>query len=525
MALVAMAEQSGVSVTEGLRHTKHQSNGRIPRCSKYIDPFLCPFGKELYFTLAPPTSEASQIKQSALDMSSESSPLTFGVEIEHIFAFHQSLLQEHLDDAKDASKIEKEIDEETRRELRLVPQRYLATRKLYNGWGLTGPTSYPSGEAESGYQEKFEEQLRRYDCRGYGNEPLYLARKALTESSTSTGSALEVHVHDSFKRKATDFAKWQLVNDVSLLGLPHEELVAALGDKEEGGFMSGKADKWDSHGIELVSRVLPFVEDSFKEISDYLDVLQGKRTRRFRHKAFLSEHCGLHVHLGRPASPEQGEQRTGFPLSTLQHLAYMLVIYEGAISTLFPVSRRGDTGVSSMDLKSNRNRFYKEEDLEDGPELTFEELTSQDYQVPPEEDSPLFCFREARSLIFAEGQTYESLAQLMCPESVGRNAIVNFMYTARGPGEGAQTVEFRQHEGCLDAGGIRWWVKFCAGLVHFAERMAWRHGASPDYDGEGYKWVKWSEEIGIEDLMAEMDLEEEGKRWAEERKKRFAEQT
>ena len=520
MALVAIPEQPGVSTPEELRHTKRQSNGDVLGCSKYIEPFLCPLGKEVYFNLCPPIFEGCQTKQSTLDMSSESSPLTFGVEIEHVFAFHQSLLQAHLNDTKDTSSIVKEIDEETRRELRLVPQRYLATRKLYNGWGLTGPTSYPSGEAESGYQEKFEEQLRQYGCRGYGNEPLYVAQKALSEKTIFTESALGVHVHDSFKRKPTDFGKWQLVNDVSLLGLPRDDLAAALEDKEEAGFVSVKAHQWDSHGIELVSRVLLFAEDSFKEIEDYLDVLKGKRAKRSRHRAFVSELCGLHVHIGHSTYLEQGEQRTGFPLSTLQHLAYILVIYEGAISTLFPHSRRGETGISSMDIKSNLDNFYKEPTT-DAPEPTFEQLQSPDYKVPPMEDSPPFCFREARSRIFAEEQSYESLAKLMCPESVGRNAIVNFMYTARGPGEGAQTVEFRQHEGCLDASAIKWWVKFCAELVLFAERMAWRHGSFPEYDGEGYKWVRWSEDIGIEDLMAEMDFEEKGKRWVEERKKRF----
>ena len=509
MALVAIPEQPDLSTPEELRHTKQQSNGDVLGCSKYIEPFLCPLGKEVYFNLCPPSFEGCQTKQSPLDMSSESSALTFGVEIEHVFAFHQSLLQAHLNDTKDTSSIVREIDEETRRELRLVPLRYLKTRKLYNGWGLTGPTSYPSGEAESGYQEKFEEQLGKYGCRGYGNEPLYIAQKVLSEKVTSNRSALEVHVHDSFKRKPTDFGKWQLLNDVSLLGLPRNELAANLRDMGKAGFVSGQADTWDSHGIELVSRVLPFVEDSFKEISDYLDVLQGEWTSRVRHKAFLSELCGLHVHIGHPSSLEEGAQHTGFPLSTLQHLAYILVIYEGAISTLFPFSRRDEDGVSGMDLNTNRSKFFKD----------------PDYSLPPEEESPLFCFREARSLIFAEEQSHESLAKLMCPESVRRNAIVNFMYTARGSGEGAQTVEFRQHEGCLDASGIKCWVKFCAELVLFAERMAWRHGSPSDYDGEGYKWVEWSEDIGIEDLMAEMDFEEGGKRWARERKARFAEET
>lgn len=529
MASVAMSKQPGIPNTEELQKIRGQSHEHIPRSSKYIDPFHCPLGQDVPFIFTSPTSEGGQISQSALDMSSESSSLTFGVEIEFVFAFHQSLLQAHLENVKDASGIEKDVEkdisQETRVNLRLVPQRYQTTRQQYNGWGLKLPTSYSPGEAEYWYQERFAEQLREHGYRGYGNEPLYVAQNAMSSKSTLTGSIPEVYVHDSF-RKAKDFEKWQLVNDISLLGLPRPDLVAALGNQEWGD-ISGTADEWDSHGIELVSRVLPFVEDSFTEVSDYLDVLHGKRATG--HRAFLSEFCGLHVHIGHTGYLEQGEQRTGFSLSTLQHLAYILVIYQGAISTLFPPSRRGETGVSGMDLGSNRGKFYKEATYspgsEDAPDPIYGQVEPEDYQAPMEEDPPDFCFRDVRDLIFAGEQTHKSLADLMCPEGVGRNAIVNFTYTARSSGEGARTVEFRQHEGCLDASGVRWWVKFCAQLVLFAERMASRYGAAQEYDGKGYKWEKWSDEIDIEDLMAEMGFEDGGKTWASEREARFAEET
>ena len=135
--------------------------------------------------------------------------LTFGVEFECVFAFHEPLLQQHLDKVHDSSKIIKTISEAARVKLNRAPQRHLTTRRTYNSWGLTSPTQYPYGDEELGFQDSAEEHRQEYGYRGYGNEVLYIAHSILPSG---------VAVHDSFARKREDFSTWHLANDTTLVG-------------------------------------------------------------------------------------------------------------------------------------------------------------------------------------------------------------------------------------------------------------------------------------------------------------------
>ena len=85
--------------------------------------------------------------------------MTFGIEVEHGFAFHESILQNHLDNVGDPFKIIKDIPQGIRRDLRLATQRHWLSWKQHNGWGLTGPTSYPGGDEELHFQETLNKHL------------------------------------------------------------------------------------------------------------------------------------------------------------------------------------------------------------------------------------------------------------------------------------------------------------------------------------------------------------------------------
>lgn len=136
-------------------------------------------------------------------------------------------------------------------------------------------------------------------------------------------------------------------------------------------------------------------------------------------------------------------------------------------------------------------------------------------------------------------RTLEQLVKTMCPS--GKAHIVNLTYLLRGPSEGGRTIEFRQHEGCLDVEGVRWWVAVCVGLVRAAERMAgefgceavdewglvgdegkggWRSRAS-EYDGRGYKTKEWREGIEVEEVWDLIALVPQGRAYFAERARRF----
>lgn len=202
--------------------------------------------------------------------------VTFGIEIEAVLAFNQSLLQNHLDSIGSPSKIIKDIPDTARRDLNQASSQYLATREKWMSWALTTPTAYSPGMSEMRMQEHFEEILLKYGYRGYGGEILDLAQSLLPEG---------VRVHDHFgKNKYDDFSHWHLTHDRGVYGVGKERLADQLRQFRQKrwenrtmlerifDFCRGreapaeKIDEWDTHGLELVSRVLPYEPSSFAEI-------------------------------------------------------------------------------------------------------------------------------------------------------------------------------------------------------------------------------------------------------------------
>lgn len=138
--------------------------------------------------------------------------------------------------------------------------------------------------------------LANYGYRGYGGEILHVAQTLLPEG---------VEVHDSFNRddKYTDFSHWHLTHERGLVGLDKktlmqrlEKLSMAPGDFANMLKQPSLTKDWDSHTLELVSRVLPYNRASIDETHRHLAALQ----EGFRHFAVATEHCGLHVHVGLP---------------------------------------------------------------------------------------------------------------------------------------------------------------------------------------------------------------------------------
>ncbi|KAA6409907.1 MAG: hypothetical protein FRX48_06520 [Lasallia pustulata] len=118
----------------------------------------------------------------------------------------------------------------------------------------------------------------------------------------------------------------------------------------------GTVGHWDSHGIELVSPVFGFTPTVFDELSDLLTRLKG--TDADDHGALITDNCGLHIHVGLPPTPGTSNfQNPRFDLPTLQHLAYLLVMYEPHISTLHPPSRRAGSPASTIDLQTNLTKL------------------------------------------------------------------------------------------------------------------------------------------------------------------------
>jgi len=513
--------------------------------------------------------------------------LTFGVEFEAIIAFHETTLQKHLDNTHNTSKIIKDIPDDVRRELNQTNRFYSHIHKQYTGWGLTTPAAFTVPDQD--VQVKLASEIEKFGYRGYAGEILGLAQNLFPDG---------VRVHDSFREKYHDFESWHLTHDRSVVGVDKDTLEREL---VLAGREVNNIDDWDSHSIELVSRVLPLEPASFNEINTYLAALRGSPDSL--HAAFTNIHCGFHVHVGLPEPKDlpQGAAPPTFALPILQHLAYILVMYELAISKLFPAHRREGSAAAMIDLQTNLDNFIEEPVWDGGkwdesefPDLAnkwfageikgpadvaiaeleklgIEDSTDSGYgptpfgspeqrlrlletpkmeialasaavsplsasrpdiqppsaelQPPPApapapspapapapapvpESEPPLSFSKARAKIFTQDMTIDKLATLMCGTTKGH--IANWTYLPRTNGL-ARTIEFRQHQGTLDKDDVRWWVEFCGGMVKLAERNAREFGAEEGYGGEGYKWLEWSSELGVENLLDMMEMEEVGR--------------
>lgn len=436
--------------------------------------------------------------------------VTFGVEFEAIFAFHESLLQYHLDTTTtttttddDQPKIVKDITEDTRRAMRQTQYDYSVTRPSYMGWGLTTPPTYEPGTE---MQEILYSQFKDFGYRGYGGEPLHIAKTILPD---------EVAIHDSFETKFTDFSKRHITQDRTLVGVSKADLAKQFKILNRP-ISTAELENWDANGIELVSRVLPYQPSSFDEINTHLSLLRG--TNDSNHLAFPTTHCGFHVHIGLPPpkDPEPGTAPPTFTLPTLQHLAYLLVIYEKAISKLHPEHRREGSPAALVDLQTNLDNFIEEPSYDYDDDLDDKWDGDWDSSLPPSpppaltptttttEEQPLISLASARAKIFAKEMTVERLAKLMSGTTKGR--IVNWLYLARTNGA-ARTLEFRQHAGTLEPETVRWWVGFCVGLVRLSEERGRRLGNEEGFGGEGYRVREWSEGVGVQGLFEEMEME------------------
>lgn len=447
--------------------------------------------------------------------------ITFGVEFECVFAFHESLLLKYLSSVSDSSTIVKDIPEETRKEFRRCANEYLLSRPMYMGWGLTGAVPLPtSGQrSEAGF---VEERRAEVGYRPYVDEILHVAKELLPEG-TDTQSLI-------YQGKRQNFAQWHISEDTSIMGVSKADLLAQLGDRIQN------PNEWDSHSLELVSRVLSPTRDAFSEITQYLSALRG--TAISQHGALVTSHCGMHVHIGLPipADAVPGSELPTFDLPTLQHLAYIIIMYETEISTLHHPSRREGSVASQTDVASNCEGIYDEiaaaktSSLDD--DWIAEFLANPDAQAPPppppqcEGDTELanegLHLDFVRTRIFSPDMTIQELSRLMCGNS--KNHIVNFTYLSRAVTL-PRTIEFRQHEACLDPEAVRWWVLFLTGLVRLAHHMAETYRVRTGeggWNGEGYPHVDSTGMATIEELFEMIEFDQEGRKYYERKMVEYA---
>ena len=135
---------------------------------------------------------------------------------------------------------------------------------------------------------------------------------------------------------------------------------------------------------------------------------------------YVNASCGLHVHIG--------NQRAGFPLQTLKNLSMLTAMFEHQLNSFHPSER-----VDSLHAK--------------GPSTVFRG------QNPWDVVQTIQNCATKRQLLFL----------YMNEEDIDRNFAYNLCPMVVGP---RKTIEFRQHEGTLDALNITNWIQVAGGLVN-----------------------------------------------------------
>jgi hypothetical protein len=422
-------------------------------------PLFCIHSKQIIVS-AMESSMAHLITDLSLSTDSGAPELTFGVEIEGILAFHESRLKPHLPTHTIINKGMSPTDE-----IHLRSRVY--SQLPYRSWSFLEPGNPPENP------------------RGYKFEPLRIAKDILDENNEEN----QIIVCEN-KDEDADYAKWQLMKDGSLQALDQEARAALLAAK---GIPTPEHGGWDTHGIELVSPPFPasHLAGAQSQISALVSSLKTPTS-----EITTNNTCGLHVHVGLP----NGEK---FPIRVLRYLAFWTVIYENHISLLHPPHRYGDYWSDIRSCKAGRllpepessdprDEMKRIVDDDGGKEKCFESTAKS---VASIRDALLPSAEEEAG----RGDPYIDLKSWM---GETRLQIINWTRVDNEPlfTGPAATVEFRQHDGSLDAVEIGHWVRFCSGLVKLAYK----------YDEQNWEcfpdFRSWSDKLDLRDLLEDMEL-------------------
>ncbi|CAG8953843.1 hypothetical protein HYFRA_00006735 [Hymenoscyphus fraxineus] len=207
------------------------------------------------------------------------------------------------------------------------------------------------------------------------------------------------------------------------------------------------------HKIEITSPAFYYGKTSLEAVSQVCGVLNSNL------RIQLNDSMALHVHVGNGTK--------GFTTETVRGVMATAFTFEPQIEKIHPESFRGEYKYAPNLRDFSRLRNMQEWMKPSGTGLTKHEV----------------FYREARYLtqslnkILAcdDIQEIADLTAYSRPEVDGARMAYNINYlVSPQPGtigvEGSKkTIEFRQHEGTVDPRRVVNWIRFCVGLVEFAD--------------------------------------------------------
>ncbi|EXJ63451.1 uncharacterized protein A1O5_11500 [Cladophialophora psammophila CBS 110553] len=347
-------------------------------------------------------------------------PLTFGIEIEHLFGINMDIIS-----SDPAYQV-------------LLPQDCMLEANRDN---LTG-----------------------YDPKHKSHTGLLQAVRILREY----GARIKVQLSQEGDGSFDMFSKWNMSHDGSVKFPTHPiELRVWSDDKIRD--MAG----WQFAGLELISPALkvPNLDslglqpNGLVELAAYLALLTKNHPPDAPY-FFLSgpQVAGVHVHIGLQPQPEG---QVEIPVAFLQHLAFICLAFEDTTTLLHHPHRHGYV-TSYARNHVGTNRFVGK-----WPPGDFPRHSCNQGSKFLCEDAFLRIFRASDRTELVELLTTRNGQPWMQTEFFVRECFVNFSNCLENLDRSyKRTIEFRQHHGTLAFEDLSQWVVFVTALGRAAERKA-----------------------------------------------------
>lgn len=410
--------------------------------------------------------------------------ITFGLEYELKLRLTKSQIQEELSSDSISKDVQVVTDPGRVRLIKVGPQ-YLQNDYL----NFAFRDSQPHPQRTTLVNRSTGEEC---DYRGYSTEALRIMQKRLqTIPGYQTTSIYQG------KGKQSDFssARLHLTHDASLNGLTKTAKIAT------GLCTPLEADTTDFVGTEIVTAPHTSPEEACDEVQKISAALRSDGLNYH-----IDDECGMHIHVGK-------QDGSPFNIKALQHLAYLVLIYEHEFARWFTPSRRG----TNFETKSNRLDFATECP---SPKPQHAYLCDEAGNITEGSVEAVWNYQplsEIRKSIFDDVDSAENPLQAFIKLMGDKGHIVNFSYSARNitNNQPAATVEFRQHQGTLNGSDVLHWARHCTALVALAQKYADSNTQHPI--------TTWEDNIDIENLWREMKLPESTRHFYRERLQEFDE--
>lgn len=270
-----------------------------------------------------------------------------------------------------------------------------------------------------------------------------------------------------------EFHRWTVYEDSTVVPLPpkerhHRDLPAA---PVAGGQPQPQRSGW--YGLELISPAQPNTTRAHQETAYVLSVLRQNYGNRMR----VNESCGLHIHVG--MGPD------AIPVPQLRRIAALLYAADPLLSVLHPPHRQNNRFCPS--IRRHANVTWGMVEAMAATEVSAGACSAggtwTDQGGGPGRETPV-SLRAAVAQLLACSTGYAVARLLQYRDAKSNYNFNSYLVAQSSPPQGNVTVEFRQHEGTLDARRIEAWARLCVGLTEWAafdmgeERLAQVVGAT-----------------------------------------------